>query len=304
MKKAFWISVIFLISVSAIAQEGETKPSNDTKAQAPSKELPAKSAADKSPAPAPSSKEIVSADSAADKSLDSLSQTDSVKQTLSKEIVTDDSIADESLDSLSQIDSTELDDADDMDSALALKISTEPTEARLKIGDRDYGLTPVTITDLDVGEYVLELSKGGHFRRKVTIQLDSTGAELHFELVRPVSLFVTSEPDSAHIDFGEKYSGTTPFQSERMRPGDYPLTASIYGYELYETTVSLKSGANDTLHIILEPKESEPAITESPTAKVQEEKLSVGREVARMGIVTVAFFVFIAIFIGVEKISY
>jgi len=267
MKKVFLVFVIFLVSVSVFAQQGKVEPSDNTPAQESSK------------------KEITSADS---------------------------TIADKrpAPDSSSTVNSTEQDNAG-ANNTLTLKISTDPTEAGLKIGERDYGLTPVTITDLDAGEHILELSKSGHFRRRVTIQLDSAGADLHFELLRPASVFVTSEPEGAQISFGGKHSGVTPFQSERLRPGDYPLSLSIDGYELYETTVNLKSGINDTLRITLESIEQKTVLPESQTAQAQQisqpeksKKSLLNKEYTRTGIAAVAFFVFIAVLIGVEKTSY
>jgi hypothetical protein len=266
MKKVFWVFVVFLISVSVMAQQDETELSNDTSAQA-------------------SSNAIVSADSAVDKRLDSASY-------------------------IEQIDSAEQNGVNEInvaDGAVTLKISTDPSEAGLKIGDRDYGLTPAVITDLDVGEHVLELSKSGHFRRRVTIQLDSAGADLHFELLRPASIFVTSEPARAQVSFDGKPSGITPFQSERMRPGGYPLSLSFDGYELYETTVNLKSGLSDTLRVTLKPLKPEIVQPETQTAQAQPEdpkKAWLNKERKRAGFVTVVFFVFIAILIGVEKTSY
>lgn len=252
MKKTFWFLVIFILNVSVPAQQGAAQSAKDASAQIPSKE-------------------IISADSSAVKSLE-------------------------------QIDSTE------QNSAMTLKITTDPSEAALKIGGNDYGLTPVTITDLDVGEYVLELSKSGHFRRKVTIQLDSSGADLHFALLAPASVFVTSEPEGAQITFNGKPAGATPFQSERVRPGDYPLSVSIDGYELYETAVSLKSGINDTLRVTLEALEPKAVPPESHTAETkqasQPKKSFFNKEYKRTGIAATAFFVFIAILIGVEKTSY
>ena len=255
MKKEFWGFVIFLLSVSIVAQQDAAAPAKDALAQTPSKE-------------------IINADSSAGKRLE---QTDSTGQ-------------------------------NGVNSAAALKISTDPAQASLKIGERDYGLTPVTITGLDVGEHILELSKSGHFRRKVTIQLDSAGADLHFALLAPASIFITSEPEGAQVIFDGKPSGITPFKSERMRPGDYPLSLSIDGYELYETAVSLKSGLNDTLHVTLESLEPEVIAPESQAKEAphssQPKKSLFSKEYKRSGIAATAFFVFIAVLIGIEKTSY
>jgi len=189
--------------------------------------------------------------------------------------------------------------------AITLKISTDPSEAGLKINDVDYGLTPAVITDLDTGSHVLELSKSGHFRRRVTIQLDSAGADLHFELVRPASVFITSDPEGASVVFDGKEEGTTPFQSQRMRPGDFKLLLILDEHKSFESTVNLKSGHNDTLRITLEPVKPKVQLVEEP--KKQEQQISQSKisqpKNKKTGFIAIAFFIFIAVLIGVEKAS-
>lgn|GEM_PF-5076083 len=272
MKKCFFAVVIFLVSVSVFAQQNKADSSQG------GTELLNLRNDDSTQV---SSKKTAPVDSATD------------KQSVSDSSLTKDSA-----------------EQSDENGVLTLKISTDPTEAGIKIGDRDYGITPVTITDLEIGEHVLELSKRGHFRRRVTIQLDSAGADLHFALAAPASIFITSDPKDAQITFDGNQSGVTPFQSERMRPGDYPLSVSADGYESYETTVSLKSGVSDTLHIILELLDDDD-LTESQTAPIlqisQPEKTNrslFNKEHTRTGIATIAFFAFIALLLGVEKTSY
>ncbi|MDR0306974.1 MAG: PEGA domain-containing protein [Chitinispirillales bacterium] len=187
-------------------------------------------------------------------------------------------------------------------SVITLKISTDPTEAALKIGERSYGLTPVEITDLDTGSYVIELSKSGHFRRRVTIQLDSAGADLHFDLLRPALLVITSDPEGAELNIDGKAVGTAPFRDDKMRPGDYRIGAAIDGYKQVEIPVSLKSGSSDTLNIILEPVENQlTPFSENQTNPVEKADKRAHR---RAGFIALTFFIFIAALIGVEKTSY
>jgi hypothetical protein len=182
-----------------------------------------------------------------------------------------------------------------------LKITTDPPEAAVKIDGEDYGLTPVEAAGLPPGEHVLELSKSGHFRRKATIQLDSAGAQLHFELSRPATLTVTSEPNGASISLDGKDAGTTPIRNDKLRPGDYKISATMEGYSPSETTIKIESGGADTLHIVLERITAEPP---EPTVKIETSPPEKSSGKWKSGTILIAFFVFIAVLIGVEKSSY
>jgi uncharacterized repeat protein (TIGR02543 family) len=151
-----------------------------------------------------------------------------------------------------------------------LKITTDPPEAAVKIDDRDYGLSPVEAVGLDTGSHVVELSKGGYFRRKVRIRLGPAGAELHFELNRPAALLVTSEPDGAQITINGQNMGAAPTRSDKMRPGKYQVSADLDGYKTFETTAVLEAGGACTLSVKLEPN----ATATPPVAAAQHAQLA------------------------------
>jgi len=186
-----------------------------------------------------------------------------------------------------------------------LLITTDPPEAAVKIDGKDYGLSPVEAADLDTGSHIVELSKSGYFRRKATVQLDSSGAELHFELSRPSTLVVTSEPSGARIGIDGKDAGTSPVQNDKMRPGEYPVSAVLDGYKPFKTTVKTESGSVDTLHIVLEAEvaaaEQAQEQKQTPTQAAKADKAGKSWQA---NTILIAFFVFIAVLIGVEKSSY
>jgi len=189
--------------------------------------------------------------------------------------------------------------------AIRLKITTDPPEAAVKIDGNDYGLSPVEAAGLDTGAHVIELSKSGYFRRKATVQLDSSGAELHFELSRPSTLTVTSEPSGARIGIDGKDAGAAPLQNDKMRPGEYPVSAVLDGYEPFETTVKIESGSVDTLHITLKAAAATAEqAQEQRQAAEQAAKTDNTGKLWQTSTILIAFFVFIAVLIGVEKSSY
>ena len=186
--------------------------------------------------------------------------------------------------------------------AARLLITTDPPEAAVKIDGEDYGLTPVEANGLDTGSHVVELSKSGYFRRKATIRLDTSAAELHFELSRPATLVVTSEPAGAQITIDGKDAGASPVQNDKLRPGERQVSAGLEGYRPFETTVELESGGADTLHITLEPDIATPA--QEPEQAKKADKTGKQQQQWQSSTILIAFFIFIAVLIGVEKSSY
>ena len=183
-----------------------------------------------------------------------------------------------------------------------LSITTDPPEAAVKIDGEGYGLTPVEAAGLDVGSHVVELSKSGYFRRKATIRLDAEGAELHFELSRPAALAVTSEPAGARITIDGQDAGASPALNDKMRPGVHQVAADLDGYKRFEASVELASGGADTLRITLEPDIVVAPPPQEPEREKKAEKTNKPRW--RSSTILIAFFVFIAVLIGVEKSSY
>jgi len=188
--------------------------------------------------------------------------------------------------------------------AARLLITTDPSEAAVKIDGKDYGASPVEAVGLDTGSHTVELSKIGYFRRKATIRLDAAGAELHFELSRPASLLVTSEPDGAQITINGQKTGSAPVQNDKMRPGEYRVTADLDGYRKFDTTVKLESGGVDTLRITLEPTVAVPPPQELERPGQAKKTDKAGKSMWQSSTILIAFFVFIAVLIGVEKSSY
>ena len=181
-----------------------------------------------------------------------------------------------------------------------LLITTDPPEAAVKIDGEDYGLTPVEANGLDTGSHVVELSKSGYFRRKATVRLDTAAAELHFELNRPAALVVTSEPAGAQITIDGQDAGASPLQNDKLRPGEHQITAALDGYKTFETRVELESGGADTLRVTLEPNITAPPPEPEQTKKAD----NTNKRQWQSSTILIAFFVFIAVLIGVEKSSY
>ncbi|KMQ51576.1 hypothetical protein CHISP_1584 [Chitinispirillum alkaliphilum] len=196
------------------------------------------------------------------------------------------------------------------ENSVTLNITTRPSEATISLNGTNYGTSPVTITDLDTGTYVLDVSKTGHFRRRVRVRAEAYGErDIFLELQKPATLLITSEPAGAEILIADRQIGTTPLD-EQIRPGHYSITLILEGYHPAQTETELVGGKRDSLHITLEPvRESSPE-QESAVKKseITEQEISEPTKPARKrnifsSIAAGAFILFGVVIFGIEKSS-
>jgi hypothetical protein len=81
---------------------------------------------------------------------------------------------------------------------------------------------------------------------------------------------VTSEPSGASVLLGGRKIGKTPARQKTLKPGEYTVRVEHQGYERYEQTLTLKSGAKDSVHAVLE--KSAAADQENRTEKTQQRR--------------------------------
>ncbi|MDG5813843.1 PEGA domain-containing protein [Chitinispirillales bacterium ANBcel5] len=157
-----------------------------------------------------------------------------------------------------------------LDEKVTLKIISEPTGASVAVNEIKYGKTPALVEGLEIGTHQIELSKSGHYRRVLRVTVNNPGErELSLKLQAPASLAVISEPSDAQISIDDKVVGSTPFRIPQIRPGDYTLTSSLSGYKPLEKEITLESGAQDTLRLILETAEAEMVYQDQEPAQEQ-----------------------------------
>jgi hypothetical protein len=148
-------------------------------------------------------------------------------------------------DSTAAIDSTKL--------VRILKVTTDPTGASVYLDDSLKGESPCTVTGIVPGGHVLTLKKKGCYLKKAEISADSTlPQELAFTLLQPGFLKVITTPSGADVELDGKREGATPYENERVKPGDHTVRLSLNQYTPVERTLKTGSATHDTLQIKLE----------------------------------------------------
>jgi eukaryotic-like serine/threonine-protein kinase len=155
----------------------------------------------------------------------------------------------------------------------SLFVETEPPGATLEVdGEEHKDPTPVTLEDLEGGEYTIKLSHEGYFPEEKTVEIGSDLEEVSVTM-RPetVSLTVRSDPKRAKFsiydaDDERVARGRTPDTVEELA-GDttYRVTIDRSGYESWEGSFEPGTDKENTLEADLERKKSRSKGSSSST---------------------------------------
>ncbi len=145
-------------------------------------------------------------------------------------------------------------------------VVSDPAGAMVMEGDREIGVTPLTV-ELDQGDHTLLLQEDGYvpFSLKVIVKPDTSLTPPVANLVRiPVQLALRSTPAGAKVSLGGTPRGETPLTLDLAMGRSHLITFSLEGYESVEKTVTAMEGENQELAVILEPEMAKLIVTVSP----------------------------------------
>jgi hypothetical protein len=151
-------------------------------------------------------------------------------------------------------------------------VAAEPESVQVLLDDSLKGFAPCSLSGVTPGGHVLTLKKRGCYLKKAEIVVDSASPrELSFVLLKPSFLRVTSSPAGAALSIDGKKEGVTPYENDKVKPGDYSLRVERRDYTPLERSLTVTSGGCDTVHFALEHSK---AYTDSvETARRNAEKL-------------------------------
>lgn len=182
-----------------------------------------------------------------------------------------------------------------------LSIKTDPAGAAVYIDDSLKGETPLTIPGVAPGNYTLILKKKGCFLKKAEIAVDSSTRQkdLAFVLLQPGFLKVESTPSGAELWIDDKKEGTTPYQTDRIKPGDHSIKLTLKKYTPMERTITISNGGRDSLNMTLEyTREYKDEMAAEEAARSREKK-----ERMYLGIVSGVFALGAIVFVFIEAIG-
>jgi hypothetical protein len=146
----------------------------------------------------------------------------------------------------------------------SLLIRTNPSGARVEVDGQARGETPLALRGLELGTREISVSRSGFATerrrialtqgrpsRSIDIRLSrapaarpapSTPASLGKPAAATGSLTVESRPTGATVTLDGKPIGVTPLTVGDLAPGDYHVTLSLPGHQIFATTVRVAAG--------------------------------------------------------------
>lgn len=137
-----------------------------------------------------------------------------------------------------------------------MEIISEPTGADILLEGKSQGRTPSTIDILESGETVT-LQLAGYKPWQQTLSVPA-GKQRTLPLIKlqPAdgTLALSSQPPGAGITHNGHYVGTTPQQMQLAPTGPQQLQLYLDGYYPASHSLSLKTGEQRALNVVLKPK--------------------------------------------------
>jgi hypothetical protein len=133
-----------------------------------------------------------------------------------------------------------------------LILRSQPDSADIVIDSTDIGQTPATIDSVSPGMHVILIKKKGYFVKKITTTIAPDSLhEISVVLIKPGCIVVKSEPTGAALFIDKKEVGATPYESAKLKPGNYTLRLSLEKHETVERSIIVAETGCDTLSINL-----------------------------------------------------
>ncbi len=167
-----------------------------------------------------------------------------------------------------------------------VRIRSTPTQAKVLIDDKEVGMTPVDLGDLEPGsEHTLTVRQFGYVDDVQTLTVPEGGSEIMLSSSLRVaadfgSLEITSDPPGASVFVNDSVElpSPTPVKEYLVKSGQaYTLTMKLPGYMPQKVTVSVQAGAKKVVTAKLEPGGALSVDSNVPEARVWVDGVLVGR---------------------------
>lgn len=126
----------------------------------------------------------------------------------------------------------------------AMRLSSEPSGASVKVNGRDAGLTPVSMDALPEGRYHLVFALAGFklHERDVDVRSGQQSEVKAVLDVLPGRLVVSSQPPGATVYLDDRRIGSAPVAIENVPPGTHPVRLEMPGRSIVRDVVTIRPG--------------------------------------------------------------
>lgn len=152
-----------------------------------------------------------------------------------------------------------------------ISITSTPAGAKVFLGEEEKGVTPLELSELPFGKYVLKLKLDGYKDLQQEVDLTEAApvsqvpAVLEATIpVVPGILMVESTPPGAHIIIKNRALGVTPKKFENMNPGKYSITLKMDGFQDHMASVKVVENETATIKAELQEIPKQVQVEEKP----------------------------------------
>ncbi len=126
-----------------------------------------------------------------------------------------------------------------------LDIITSPIDASVYINGQLKGKSPISLTKLTIGTYLIKIEKQGFesIIRNIEIKEGST-TEINESFVNEQQITITSNPSNADVYINSERKGKTPF-SIKLSPASYSITLQSVGLPDLNDNLQVLKGKNE-----------------------------------------------------------
>jgi len=147
-----------------------------------------------------------------------------------------------------------------------LLVDSNPQGADVVIDGISKGNTPLLMTDLPLGEYLMEFRSVKHLPRTMkAVLVDRTPVRVFAELVsNTAQLKVSSDPDGAVVSINGVTVGKTPVTVEEVQAGEAEIRISKRGYKTFVAPMKFEATKPYNVDAVLEALPSGLSVLSTP----------------------------------------
>ncbi len=149
----------------------------------------------------------------------------------------------------------------------SVNISSNPSNAIIRIGGKEAGNTPAIISNLGSGKHIVEVSMDGYEMWSDSVNINpgkETAITAELE-TKAGSVSIKSEPSNAMVLIDEKRAGSTPETLTDIKPGMHLVEVKMEGFETWRDSVNINPGKEIAVTAKLQIKAGSVTIKSNPS---------------------------------------
>ncbi len=147
----------------------------------------------------------------------------------------------------------------------SLSISSTPSRVSVYVDGSYKGVTPITISNIEVGTHSIKLTKSGYYDETTTASVLLNKVAYVSETLeeKTGSIAISSSPSGASVYLDGSYKGVAPLTISDVSIGSHTVKVTKSGYEDYSESVYVSAGSTEYVSASLTRKP-----TPTPTPRV------------------------------------